>query len=70
MRTGGVQSGLADVEGLVEVAAGLGHSRSVLATADGGDPLAGFTDMIGREEAAFLLTEGPTQILEGRIDAG
>ena len=34
------------------------------------DGIARLVDMAGREEATFLLVEGPTQILEGRIEAG
>jgi protein-tyrosine phosphatase len=34
------------------------------------DGIARLVDMAGREEAMFLLVEGPSQILEGRIETG
>lgn len=45
-------------------------AHSVKDVADVKEGIARLVDMAGREEAMFLLAEGPAQILEGRIEAG
>lgn len=44
-------------------------AHSVKDVADVKNGIAKLRDMAGKEEAAFLLVEGPTQILEGRIES-
>lgn len=45
-------------------------AHSAKDVADVSEGIRRLTDMAGREEATFLLVEGPAQILEGRIEGG
>lgn len=45
-------------------------AHSVKDVADVAEGIKRLVDMAGKEEATFLLVEGPKEILEGRIDAG